>query len=92
MAIAFSFLLLCIGCWRSFVTANDQPPCIPEVRGEPFVKYVENKNCEVDEKLVKLFQPLSFNESVANKPTANFICDQVCENRPCPRILYYEKY
>ena len=72
MAGALFLALLCLGCWRSFVTAND--PCIPEVRGEPFVQYAKNKNCEVDEKLLKMFNPLSFNDSVVNKPFANFMC------------------
>ena len=72
MARSFYFALLCVGCWRSFVTAND--PCIPEVRGQPFVQYVENNNCEVDEKLLQLFDPVSFSEFVAKRLTANFIC------------------
>ena len=66
MADTFFFILLCIGCWRSFVIATD--PCVPKVRGEPFVQYVEKNNCEVDEKLSKLFSHMSFNE------TANFMC------------------
>ena len=72
MARSFFFFLLCIGYWLSFVIAAK--PCIPEVRGEPFVQYVENKNCEVDEKLLELFNSVSFNESVANMPTTNFMC------------------
>ena len=72
MARSFYLILLCIGCWRSFVIAAK--PCVPEVRGDSFVQYVENKNCEVDEKLLKLFNPVSFNESVVNRLTANFIC------------------
>ena len=35
---------------------------------------MKNKNCEVDEKLLKLFNPESFDESVANKSNANFMC------------------
>ena len=72
MTSACLFLLLWIGCWRSFVTANG--PCVPEVRGEPFVQYVEKKNCDVDKKLLKLFNPVSFNESVTNNRTLNFMC------------------
>ena len=72
MARSFCFALLCLSCWRSLVTAND--PCIPEVRGQPFVQYVEKNNCEVDEKLLKLFNPVSFSEFVAKRLTANFIC------------------
>ena len=66
------FFLLFIGHWCSFETAADT--CIPTVRGEPFVQFMENKNCEVDEKLLKLFNPESFNESVASKSDTNFMC------------------
>ena len=66
------FVLLLIGHWYSYETAADS--CIPTVRSEPFVQFMENKNCEVDEKLLKLFNPESFNESVASKSDANFMC------------------
>ena len=50
--------------------------CVPTstVKGEPFVEFMKNKNCEVDEKLLKLFNPESFNESVADKSNVNFMC------------------
>ena len=82
MANAFFFILLCIGCWRSFVTATD--PCVPKVRGEPFVQYVEKNNCEVDEKLSKLFNHMSFNE------TANFMCIGFIDALSCTSDLTLE--
>ena len=66
------FVLLFIGCWCPYEISADS--CVPTVRGEPFIQFVKNKNCDVDEKLLKLFNPESFNESVANNKIGNFMC------------------
>ena len=67
-------VLLFIGYWCPYEISADT--CVPTVKGEPFVEFMKNKNCEVDEKLLKLFNPESFNETVSNKSNTNvnFMC------------------
>ena len=69
---SFLFVVLFIGCWCSLETAADT--CIPTVRSEPFVQFMKNKGCDVDEKLLRLFNPESFNNSIANNTVGNFMC------------------
>lgn len=68
------FVLLSIGYWCP-CEVSAASPCVPTVKGEPFVQFVENsRDCEVDEKLLKLFNPESFNESIVNNTIGNFMC------------------
>jgi len=68
------FVFVFIGCWCLF-EADNNPPCDPTLRNESFSQYVVNKNCDVDEKLLKLFTDKElFSKSVVDKPYANFMC------------------
>ena len=59
--------------WRPYDGAGN-PPCRPTVKDVSFTQFMESRNCEVDEKLLKLFSSEEFNNSIANNVYANFMC------------------
>ena len=70
---ALLFALLSVSFWRPYDGAGN-PPCRPTVKDVSFTQFMESRNCEVDEKLLKLFSSEKFNNSIANNMYANFMC------------------
>ena len=70
---ALLFALLSVSFWRPYDGAGN-PPCRPTVKDVSFTQFMESRNCEVDEKLLKLFSSEEFNNSIANNVYANFMC------------------
>jgi len=65
------FLLLAI-CWRS---RSDNPPCDPKVfSGASFSDFVTQKNCDVDERLLKLFTDEDSFKVMLDKAVTNVMC------------------